>query len=105
MRVLSLLLVLSVARGAGAQTSFPMVTHAHPVAVQRGQTADVEVAGQQNFFGAYEVLFDGPGLKAEIVAEKVPDAVPPAKPLVKSVKLKIAVAKDAPLGVREFRIA
>src|SRR5881397_1692828 len=33
---------------ASAQTSFPMITHATPVAVQRGQTAEVVVEGQMN---------------------------------------------------------
>src|SRR5262249_38674859 len=34
-----------------------------------------------------------------------PAANPPQKPQVKSVKLKVTAAADAPLGVREFRLA
>lgn len=82
-----------------------MVTHTYPVAVQRGQTTEIEIIGQQNFFGAYHLLFDAPGLKAEIVPQKLPAVMPPAKPLVKTVKVKLTVEKDAPLGVREFRVA
>src|SRR5687768_9556832 len=106
MRFLFALIACALASAAAwGQTSFPMITHAHPVAVQRGQTSEVEVFNQQNLFGAYQVLFDGPGLKAEIVPQKTPEAVPPAKPLVKSIKLKLTVENDAPLGVREFRVA
>ncbi len=90
---------------AAAQTSFPMVTHVMPVAVQRGQTTEVTVAGQQNFLGVYKALFEGTGLSAEIVPEKAAKAVPGQKPLVRSVKLRLTVAPDAALGVREFRLA
>ncbi|HMC67128.1 MAG TPA: PPC domain-containing protein, partial [Gemmataceae bacterium] len=88
-----------------AQTSFPMITHVHPVALQRGQTAEVTVEGQMNFFGAYQALFEGDGLSAEIIPQKAPAAVPPAPPQLRNTKLKITVAPDAALGVREFRIA
>ena len=86
------------ATAADAQTSFPMITHAHPVAVRRGTTADVAVEGQQNFAGAYRALFEGAGLSAAVEPTK---AGAPAK----GVKLKVTAAADAPLGVREFRVA
>ena len=57
---------LLVAATASAQTSYPMVTHVTPVAVQRGTTAEVTVEGQMNFFGAYQPLFEGAGLSADI---------------------------------------
>jgi hypothetical protein len=85
---------------AAAQTSYPMVTHALPVAVQRGKTADVTVEGQMNFAGAYKVLFEGAGVAAEVVPAPVAQ-----KPPIRSVKLKVTAAPDAPLGVREFRVA
>lgn len=88
-----------------AQTSFPMITHVHPVALQRGKTAEVTVEGQMNFFGAYKALFEGTGISAEIIPQKAPAAVPPAPPLLRNTKLKITVAPDAALGVRELRIA
>ncbi|MFO0966859.1 MAG: PPC domain-containing protein [Gemmataceae bacterium] len=105
MRRLAFLLVASLASPVVGQTSFPMITHANPVALQRGQTTEIEVIGQQNFFGAYEAIFDGKGIKAQIVPQKEPPATPPAKPVVKSVKLKVTVDKDAAPGVRDFRIA
>jgi len=99
------LAALLLAQPLVAQTSFPMITHAHPVAVQRGQTTEVLVEGQQNFFGAYKVLFEGTGLAAEIVPQKAPAPMPPQPPLVRNAKLKLTVNPDAALGVREFRIA
>ena len=102
---LVVVVVLVVAAPAFAQTSFPMITHVHPVAVQRGKTTEVTVEGQMNFFAAYKALFEGSGLSAEIVPQKAPPPMPPAPPLLRNTKLKITVAPDAALGVREFRIA
>lgn len=85
-----------------AQTSFPMITHVYPVAVQRGQTTEVTVEGQQDFAGTYQMLIQGGGIKAEIVAPAKPAGKPNA---LRSVKLKLTVAPDAALGVREFRLA
>jgi hypothetical protein len=99
-----LVVMLVVAAISHAQTSYPMITHTSPVAVQRGQTNEVTVEGQMNFAGAYKVLFDGPGLSAEIVpGPAVKPGMPPAA--VRAVKLKITAAKNAALGVHEFRIA
>lgn len=104
--------VLAVVATAAAQTSYPMITHVTPVAVQRGTTAEVVVEGQMNFAGVYKVLFEGAGVQAEVVpvppppAPASPAGQPPAKPApTRSVKLKLTVAADAPVGVREFRLA
>ena len=97
---LGILCVLIVVDRSAAQTSFPMITHAYPVAIQRGQTIEIAVDGQMNFAGAYKALFEGVGVMAEVTSP------PPAPGTVhKSVKMKVVVAKDAPLGVREFHIA
>jgi hypothetical protein len=103
MRRAAVLVALALAAPAGAQTSFPMITHVSPVAVQRGTTAEVAVEGQLNFQGAYKALFAGGGITAEVVPSPAPKAT--VKPLVKSVKLKVTIAPDAALGVREFRLA
>lgn len=81
-----------------AQNCFPMITHASPVAVQAGTTAEVVVAGQQNFAGVYRVLIEGTG----VTAEPIPDPKQPTT--TTQVKLKVTVAADAQLGVREFRV-
>src|SRR5437016_2118451 len=88
--------VLFIASGAvSAQTSFPMITHAYPVALQRGTTTEIAVDGQMNFAGAYKALFEGGGVTAEVTS-------PPPAPgtVLRSVKMKVTIAKDAPLGVR-----
>lgn len=98
--------LLLLALRADAQTSFPMITHVHPVAVQRGQSAEVTVAGQMNFHGVYKALFEGTGIKADIVlGPEAKPAAPKQRPTLRQVKLKLTVAADAPLGVREFRLA
>src|SRR5438552_2253325 len=97
-----------------AQTSYPMITHIVPVAVQRGKTTEITVEGQMDFQGVYKALFEGSGITAEIVPAAAADAAPPAsarktpkeqKPQTRSVKLKLTVAAAAALGVREFRLA
>src|SRR5262249_28684002 len=95
----ALLALAALAAPAAAQTSYPMITHVTPVAVQRGKTTEVTAFGQQNFAGAYQAVFEGAGLKAEVVA------APKAPALVRSVKLKVTVDADAAPGVREFRLA
>lgn len=86
-----------------AQTSYPMITHATPVALERGKTAEVLVEGQMDFTGIYKALFEGTGLSAEIL--EVPPPPKGARRPSGSAKLKITVAPDAALGVREFRLA
>ncbi|MSU78665.1 MAG: pre-peptidase [Gemmataceae bacterium] len=99
-RILAVLIIASVVGPVAAQTSFPMITHAYPVALQRGTTTEISADGQMNFSGAYKALFEGAGISAEVNS---PPPVPGV--ILKTVKMKVTVAKDAELGVREFRIA
>ncbi len=105
MRPLLCLAAFACAPALFAQTSFPMITYAYPVAVQRGQTTEVLVDGTQNFLGVYKALFEGSGLKAELLGEAPQNVATSNVPVVKQVKLKITVDADAKLGVREFRLA
>src|SRR5438128_9298964 len=84
-----------------AQTSYPMITHTMPVAVQRGRMTEITVEGQMNFTGVYKALFEGSGIAAEVL----PLAAPVKNPPVRAVKLRLRVAPDAELGIREFRLA
>lgn len=105
---------VALARPAAAQTSFVMLGSTFPTGVQRGKTTEVTVRaggnGGANLYGAYKVLFEGEGVQAEIVP---PEKGWPAKdekkpwdlPGVGEVKMKVTVAANAPLGVREFRVA
>src|SRR4051812_34232028 len=88
----SLCLCVSVVNSSFAQTSFPMVTHVHPVALQRGKTTAVTVEGQQNFFACTKALFEGDGISAEVVPVDAPPPKAGQTPLVKNVKLKVTVA-------------
>jgi hypothetical protein len=96
---LSLAALLLSAGAASAQTSYPMITHVSPVAVQRGKTSTVVVSGQMNFAGCYKALFEGEGISAKVVQPKKEPAV------VRSVTLELTVKADAAPGVREFRLA
>jgi hypothetical protein len=87
-----------------------MVTHVSPVAVQRGKTSEVTVQGNMDFSGVYKVLFDRPGITAEVLAGPLP-TVPAMNPKRRgqpppgAVKLKLTVAAGVPLGIRELRLA
>src|SRR5947209_4752510 len=101
---IALLCVAAFTSVAAAQTSFPMVTHVSPVAVQRGTTAEVTVECRtSSLAGAYKVLMEGVGVTAEVVPGKEPPKVDPKTPApnVLSCKLKVTVAPDAAIGVRE----
>jgi hypothetical protein len=102
-----------------AQTSFPMIGGVYPLGVQRGKTVDVTVYaggnGGANLYGAYKAFVEGAGVKAEVIvpekgwpAKPAPDPKAPQKewtlPGVSEVKLRVTVASDAPLGVRELRL-
>ena len=103
--LLSVFLVIFVVNSAAAQTSYPMITHTMPVAVQRGKTTEVTVEGRMNFAGTYQALFEGTGITAEIVPPPPVKNAPAKKPVVTQVKLKVTAAADASMGVREFRLA
>lgn len=93
---------------AMAQTSFPMVTHINPVAIQRGTTAEITVQCQtSSLAGAYKVLFEGTGITAEPLPPNPTKPADPKTPVpnISTIKLKVTAAIDASLGVREFRIA
>jgi hypothetical protein len=108
MRLPACLLILVLPAVAVGQTSFPMVTHVNPVAVQRGTTTEVTVECRtSSLAGAYRVLVEGAGVTAEPIAAKETLKVDPkgGVPTVAAIKLKVAVAADARQGVREFRIA
>lgn len=105
---LALLAVALFAPVSVGQTSFPMVTHVTPTAVQRGTTAEVAVECRTStLHGAYKVIIEGEGVTAEIIPAKNAKPADPKgpPPVVAALKLKITVAKDAAMGVREFRIA
>jgi hypothetical protein len=121
MRIRSVLLwlgllgcALGLSHPAAAQTSFIMLGSTFPTGVERGKTTEVTIRaggdGGSNLNGAYKVMFEGEGVKAEIEPpEKGWPAKDPKKPWelpgVGEVKMRVTVAPDAALGVREYRVA
>ena len=71
-----------------AQTSYPMITHVSPVALERGKTTEVTVSGQMSLAGVYKALFEGTGLSA-VDVPPLP-ATPP-----KAVKIVLVVGSPA----------
>jgi len=108
-----LLYLLGLGGFSHAQTSYPMITHTSPAAVQRGKTSEVTVSGQMDFSGVYKILFEGQGLTAEVAPTPNPPSPVPQqkpskpgkKPQISSVNLKITVSPDVVPGVRDFRLA
>lgn len=88
---------------AAAQTSYPMVTCLRPVAVQAGQTSEVEVVATHNLHGAYQVVTTGAGVTGTVDLPKGP--VPSPRPMVNVQKVRFQVAADAPPTVRDVRLA
>ena len=92
---------------ATAQTkdSYPMLMSVHPVAVQVGQTSEVELASRYTLFGSTQVLVVGEGLIGEVVPpEKPPQAKPGERPNLTKMKLRFTAAADAIPGIRSFRL-
>jgi hypothetical protein len=84
-----------------------MISHTTPVAVQRGKTTVVTVFGRMSFEGVYKALFQGSGITAEVLPQPLPKGRPgpKQKQLAGNVRLKLTVAPDAAVGVRDFRLA
>ena len=102
--VLAALGTLLVGSTGRAQTAYPMLMSLRPVAVQAGQTAEVEVKSRYSMFGAYRVLVSGSGVSGEVVdGGKADDAG--KKPNLEKLKLKFTAAADALSGVRDVRVA
>jgi hypothetical protein len=87
---------------AVAQTGYPMLMSLKPVAVQAGQTAEVEFNSRYSMLGTYRVLVSGEGVTGEAVPPEVKEG---EKPSITKLKVKIAVATDALPGVRDVRLA
>jgi hypothetical protein len=96
---------------AQGQTSYPMLSRIEPVAVTRGRPAEITIAGQGNFNGAFGVLCQQPGLRGEMV--KVETVEPPQakartqgrRRATSQARARLEVSGRAPLGPRELRIA
>ncbi len=111
--LLTLLLLLATCP-LSAQTSFPMLGGVLPVGVERGKTATLTLYGGgnggANLNGTYKAMVEGKGVSMEVVPPekgypKADAKTPWSLPGVTEIKLKVTVAADADLGIREFRVA
>src|ERR1700682_5612738 len=102
-------LLLAASAAARAQTSYPFLFSLYPCGLQRGTTAEVTLSGLHNYHSAYKVLIEGAGVTGEVVVPAggwpAADAKTKTIPQINEIKLKIIAAADAPLGVRELRVA
>jgi len=93
---------------SSAQTSYPFLYSLYPCGLQRGQTAEITLAGAHNYHQAYQVLIEGEGVRGEVVPPAGgwpgPDEKTKAIPQINEIKLKVTAAPDAPLGIRELRV-
>src|SRR5438105_10212518 len=105
--ITALLLLLSMS--GRAQTSYPFLFSLYPCGLQRGTTAEITLSGLHDYHSAYKVLIEGTGVTGDIlVPEKGwpgPDPKTKAIAPINDIKLKITAAADAPVGIREVRVA
>jgi len=92
-----------------AQRGYPRINTVFPAALSQGTTTEVTLTGHYNLKEAYKVLFEGEGLSAEVgewmdLSGQERTRSTPAQFKLEGLRLKIAVAKDAVPGVRQFRI-
>lgn len=98
------LLVLILAPGSAfGQTAYPMLMSARPIAAQRGTTTEVTLRSRYSMYGAYRVLVSGSGVQGQVVPHAV--AADQKVPNLTNLKVRLTVAKDAPTGVRDIRVA
>jgi hypothetical protein len=100
-----LLLPAGLARG---QTSYPMLTRVEPVAVHRGDSVELSIAGNGSFADASALLCEEPGLSGKVRDVEAPRPSNTGRRRGRGsnmVKVSLSVAADAPLGPREIRVA
>src|SRR3990172_8401466 len=92
---------------AQTENSYPMLMSVKPVAVQVGQTAEMEVTARYNLVGAYRVFVSGTGVTGEVAPpeKKEGEKPPEKKPSVPKIKIRFTAAGDALPGVRDIRVA
>jgi hypothetical protein len=90
-------------RPATAQTSYAMLMSLHPVAIQQGTTAELELRSRYSMHGAIDVLVSGHGVEGEPVLPEPTDG-DAETPKLETLTIRFTAEPDAPLGVRDFRL-
>ncbi|MEX2026431.1 MAG: hypothetical protein WEH44_04005 [Pirellulaceae bacterium] len=90
---------------ASAQTAYPMLMSAKPVAVQVGTSGECTVNSRYTMHGAYQVLVTGSGVTGEVLPPPAKPEDATKKPELTKMTVRFTAAADAAPGVRDFRIA
>lgn len=85
-----------------AQAGYPMVMSLKPVAVQAGQSGEVEFNTRYSMFGAYRILVSGVGVSGEVLH---PEKEEGKTPSLTKMKVKFTASADAMPGVRDVKMA
>jgi hypothetical protein len=104
-RCLPVVAMMLVAAPARAETGWPMVMSVRPIAVQAGQSIDATVQSRYSMFGAYQVLIGGQGVTGEVIQPPPKPEEFDKKPSLEKLAVRFTAAADAPLGVRDVRVA
>jgi hypothetical protein len=97
---------LLAAGGADAAIGFRQLTSVHPVAVQRGTKATVNVRSNFTLDGAYQVFFDQPGIRMKYAETKPIDAPLKGRGSAGTpFRFDVDVPADQEPRVYEFRVA
>ena len=103
---LFLVAMFTTASYAETKIGFRQVTSTYPVAVQRGTTVEVHLRSNFTLDETYGVLFSKPGINMTFLEEKPIAAPRKGRGSVGTpFKFQVAVPKDQPAGVYEYRVA
>jgi hypothetical protein len=100
--VAALVSTLALLPTANAQTGYPMLMSLNPVAVQAGDSGEVEFNTRYSMFGATQVLISGNGVKGEVLHPEIKQGEKP--PSLTKLKVKFTVDPNALLGVRDVKL-
>ncbi len=89
----------------------PHIGFVFPAGAQQGSSIEIKVGGD-NVYGSSAAFISGDGVQVQILDSEEPDDVKKKKKPKKDksvieeiIRLKVTIAKDAPLGDRELRLA
>jgi len=97
--------ILGLPVSASAQTAYPMLMSARPVAIQVGTSGECTVNSRYTLHGAYQVLVTGNGVTGEVLPPPAKPEDAQKKPELTQIKVRFTAAADALPGVRDIRIA
>jgi hypothetical protein len=103
--LLAAVVLMLAAQTARAETGWPMVMSVRPIAVQAGQSIDATIQSRYSMFGAYQVLIGGPGVTGEVIQPSPKPEDYAKRPNLEKLAVRFTAAADAPLGVRDVRVA